>query len=181
MEVLSETVHSFYSGEQMLDPAIRVSHPVKGRIPEAMGKPANLLADDEKTLYYERMMFMMELPNIRDNIAGNDLSLCVGGVRAYNHENLYSRKSEERFKIFVGFKNAVCTNLCISTDGFKADLRARTVHELSNGIFNMLSDFNAVEAVQQFKQLPEHSLSEQQFAQMIGRMGMYPFISKKLK
>ncbi|GEM_PF-6677704 len=30
-----------------------------------------------------------------------------GGVRAYNLENLYSKGSLERFKIFIGFKNHV--------------------------------------------------------------------------
>jgi len=48
-----------YNGEQILKPQIRVSHPIKGRIPDAKDKPAHLLQDWEKTIYYERMMFVV--------------------------------------------------------------------------------------------------------------------------
>jgi hypothetical protein len=54
-----------------------------------MGKPAHLLMDDERTVYYERMAFVIKVPSIFETIEGNALSLCIGGVRAYNHENLY--------------------------------------------------------------------------------------------
>ena len=81
-----QTVEKFFGNERILEPAIRVSHPIKGRIPEAMGKPAKELLEAEKTLYYERMAFVMELPGIKDSVGGNELSLTVGGVRAYNQE-----------------------------------------------------------------------------------------------
>ncbi len=32
-----------------------------------------------------------------------------------------SERNLEKFKVFIGFKNLVCTNLCISSDGLKAD------------------------------------------------------------
>ena len=34
---------------------------------------------------------------------------------------LYSKKTVEKFKVFIGFKNLVCCNLCVSTDGFKSE------------------------------------------------------------
>ena len=97
IEAVHETTSQFFAGEMILDTAIRVSHPIKGRVPEAMGKPAKLLMDDEKTIYYERMAFMMELPAIHDMVGGKAVNLVVGGVRAYNHENLYAKKTAERF------------------------------------------------------------------------------------
>src|SRR5690606_17176942 len=96
-----------FGGEQILRPAVRVSHPIKGRIPSAVGKPAKELKEHEKTLYYERMAFAIEIASIRDNVAGNDLNLTVGGVRAYNLENLHATKKEEHFRLFIGFKNSV--------------------------------------------------------------------------
>src|SRR5664280_2187987 len=60
MQIASEV----FPEEMILKPNIRVSHPIKGRIPEAKNKPANELLDHEKTLYYERMMFCMEIPSI---------------------------------------------------------------------------------------------------------------------
>ena len=57
---------------------------------------------------------------------GNKLTLTIGGVRAYNHTNLYSKKGAERFKVFIGFTCKVCTNLCVSTDGFLSCLEVTT-------------------------------------------------------
>jgi len=63
IEAVSETVNHLFQNEDVLQPAIRISHPIKGRIPEAMGKPANALLPHEKTLYYERMAFSIEIPS----------------------------------------------------------------------------------------------------------------------
>jgi hypothetical protein len=127
-----------FSGEQILTPAVRVSHPIKGRIPSAVGKPAKELMEHEKTLYYERFAFAIEIPSIHGNVAENGLNLTVGGVRAYNLENLYTRKTEEHFKLFIGFKNKVCCNLCVSTDGFLAELKVRTIAELAKAAYNLV-------------------------------------------
>ena len=109
-----DIVSNYYAGEKVLMPSVRVSHPIKGRIPEAKNKPASHLFENEKTIYFERMAFIIEVPSITDDIDGNTLSLTVGGVKAYNLDNLYSKKgTDEHFKIFVGFKNRVCTNLSV--------------------------------------------------------------------
>ena len=107
-------------------PDIVVSHIVKGRIPEAIHKPVSQLLESDKTIYYERMAFCFEIPTIYQDIAGCRLNLSIGGVRAYNHENLYARKGVEKFKIFIGFKNLVCCNMCVSTDA-KNDLKEDTL------------------------------------------------------
>ena len=51
-------------------------------------------------------------------IDGQLLQLTIGGVRAYNQDNLYNKKSLESFKFFIGYKNLVCCNMCISSDGY---------------------------------------------------------------
>src|SRR5690606_41512531 len=87
---------------QILPPSIRISHPIKGRIPEAKDKPAHLLREEEETIYYERMAFILEIPTISDTINGNPLSLTVGGIKAHNQDNLYARKgAEENIKLFI--------------------------------------------------------------------------------
>jgi hypothetical protein len=53
---------------------------------------------------------------------GNRQSLSIGGVRANNHENLYSRKIEEHFKVFIGFKSQLLAD-------FKIE---RQLNELTN-------------------------------------------------
>ena len=181
IEAIADTVAHVFQNEAVLTPAVRVSHPIRGRIPEAMGKPARALLPHERTLYYERMAFSIEIPSIRENVNGNNLSLTVGGVRAYNMENLYSRKSLERFKIFIGFKNFVCTNFCVSTDGFLDDLRVSKTHELIEGAYRLFADFNVVQELDNIRALQNYNLNESQFAQVIGKMKMYSHIPKGLQ
>ena len=181
VDIVGDAVSLAFPNERILDPAVRVSHPIKGRIPSAVAKPANELREHEKTIYYERMAFVYEIPSIEETVNGNRLSLTVGGVRAYNLENLYGRKSEERFKIFVGFKNWVCVNLCISTDGLQGDLRARTTQELLNRAFQLFASFNAQKQLNTLRYLADYSLNERQFAHLIGRLRMYPFLKSSQK
>lgn len=182
IETVALVTEKIFGGEAILKPAVRVSHPIKGRIPSAVGKPATELLEHEKTLYYERMAFAMELPTINGSIATNGLNLTVGGVRAYNLTNLHSRKSEEHFKLFIGFQNKVCTNLCISTDGFKADVKVRTVAELAKVAYNLFGEFNVYKSIDTLNNLPEAILTESQFAQIVGRARLYqnmPYKDKK--
>jgi hypothetical protein len=181
IDIIGDAVSLAFPAERILDPAIRVSHPIKGRIPSAVGKPANALQDYERTIFYERMIFMYEIPAITDTVNGNQLSLVVGGIRAYNLENLRSKKSEERFKIWIGFKNWVCINLCVSTDGFQGDLRARTTQELLNRAFQLYAMYNAQKHLHTLRNLADYALNERQFAQLIGRLRMYPFLSSREK
>jgi hypothetical protein len=57
------------------------------------------------------------------------LNLSIGGVRAYNQEKILGEKSIEKFKVFIGFQNTVCLNLCISTDGLQS-IRISSIGEL---------------------------------------------------
>jgi hypothetical protein len=181
IDIVGDAASLAFPNERILDPAVRVSHPIKGRIPSAVGKPANELSEHEKTQYFERAAFVYEIPSIEETVNGNRLSLTVGGVRAYNLENLYGRKSEERFKVFVGFKNWICVNLCVSTDGFQGDIRARTIQELLNRAFQLFAMFNAEKQLNILRNLADYALNEHQFAQLIGRMRMYPFLTSREK
>lgn len=181
IESVMYVTERIFRGETILKPAIRVSHPIKGRIPEAMGKPAKDLLEHEKTLYYERMAFAIEIPSLKGNINGNSLSLTLGGVRAYNLENLYSRKMEEKFKIFIGFQNKVCTNLCVSTDGLLGEARARTIAELAKTAYDLFGNFNAYGEIDFLNRLPDVIVSEHQFAQIIGRAKLFAQISNREK
>lgn len=92
LKLHGNAANKVFSNERIEEPAIRVSHVIKGRIPEAIHKPVNQLLESDKTIYFERMMFCFEIPTIYEDIAGNRLNLTIGGVRAYNHMNLYSKK-----------------------------------------------------------------------------------------
>lgn len=173
IETVAYVTDQIFGGETILKPAVRVSHPIKGRIPSAVGKPAKELLEHEKTIYFERMAFAMEVPSINGNIGGNALNLTVGGVRAYNLTNLHSRKSEEHFKLFIGFQNKVCTNLCVSTDGFLSDVKVRTVAELAKAAYNLFGEFNVYRGIDVLNNLPGTMITESQFAQIVGRARLY--------
>lgn len=169
-----DAISDVFRGERILLPQVRVSHPIKGRIPDAKDKPASQLQDWEKTLYYERLIFAVEIPSIRDTVGGNTLSLTIGGVKAYNQDNLYNRKgADEHFKVFIGFQNKVCTNMCVWTDGYLSDLRVKNLDQLRMAIYLMLQSYSQSNLLHRMRCLPEYSLTEQQFALLLGRCRMY--------
>ena len=171
-----------FHGEHILIPNVRVSHAIKGRVPEAKDKPANQLYEWEKTLYYERMMFVIEIPSIQSDIDGNNLSLTIGGVKSYHLDNLYSRNiCDQHFKIFIGFKNRVCTNLCVWTDGYMNDVKVRNTGQLKACIRTLLESYNHHYHLHHLDKLTEYSITEHQFAQLIGRCRMYHHLPNDMK
>ena len=176
IEVVGEVAQEIFARDLILEPSVRVSHPVQGRIPEARNKPAKELLEHEKTLYYERMAFTIEIPTIYDTIEGSRLSLTVGGVKAYNLDNYNSSRKDQHFKIFIGFKNSVCTNLCIATDGFKSDLVVKDVHELKRQVQALISNYDANVGLEALKTLAPAKFSEEEVAYLVGRLKMYPYL-----
>ena len=71
IETAWEAAHQVFRNENIEEPSIRVSHVIKGRIPEAIHKPVKDLLDEDKTIYYERMMFCFEIPSIHEDVGGN--------------------------------------------------------------------------------------------------------------
>ena len=177
IESTMETVYRMFPYETVLNPSIRVSHPVKGRVPSARNKPAKELHEWEKTIYYERAAFVIEIPSICETIDGNPLSLTVGGVKAYNMDSLHQRKgADEHFKVFIGFKNQVCTNLCVWSDGYVADLRVRSLEQLMMAISTLISRYRAEQQLKQLTELTQYALTESQFALLMGRCRLYHYL-----
>lgn len=181
IDSVRNVVHSIFPNEIIEEPEIRVSHQIKGRTPDAIHIPVKDLQEHQKTTYYERMAFIIRIPSITETINGNTLALTVGGVRALNTENLYNKKTYEKFKIFIGFQNMVCCNLCISTDGFKEELKAMSFVDLEDKTLQLFSSYNMHRHLNAMEQLSNYSLTESQFAQLIGKGRLYNFLPKKEK
>ena len=181
IECAMEAIEAVFGRNTYLQPEIRVSHTIKGRTPDAIHKSANELMDHEKTIYYERMAFAIELQGFTKEIGGNELCLTIGGVRAYNQENLYNKKSLEHFKFFIGFKNMVCCNMCVSSDGFVDDLRVGTVYDLKNRMIQIIRNYKMEEHIEAMDRLTNLSINEQQFAQILGKCRLYQFLPKEKK
>jgi hypothetical protein len=173
IDAAMQAVSGIFKGEAILRPNIRLSHPIKGRVPDARNKPAKDLQEHEKTLYYERCAFLIELPSISNEIEGNRLNLTIGGVKSYNLDSLMTKNSEQHFKVFIGFKNLVCTNLCVSTDGYLSNLKVKSIEALYNAIEALIREFDAVHTAAELQRFQQYTLSESQFAQLVGRARMY--------
>ena len=176
IDTVIEAALYVFPTESFTAPAIRVSHVVKGRIPEAIHKPVNQLLESDKTIYYERMMFCFDIPTIFQDIEGCRLNLTIGGVRAYNEQNLYSKKSPEKFKIFIGFKNLVCCNLCVSTDGYKSCIRVMEPSALLSSAVQLFRDYNKMQHLQLMSAFRGLSMNESQFAQFLGKCRLYQYL-----
>lgn len=182
IETTTEIVSEAYSNHIVLQPSIRLSHPIKGRIPSAKDKPAHLLSEDEKTLFYERMMFVIEVPSVQAEIGGNKLSLTIGGVKSFSEDNMYQKLGgDQHFKIFIGFQNQVCTNLCVWSDGYVGDLTVKSKDDLVLMIHSLINRYKTGHHLFQLEQLTKHSLTEQQFAHIIGRTRMYNYMPNRFR
>ncbi|RYZ91405.1 MAG: DUF3871 family protein [Proteobacteria bacterium] len=180
IELVQEVAMARFKSERLLDPTIRVSHPVKGRIPEARNRPVNELQEWEKTLYYERMAFMIEIPTINDQIEGQNVCLTVGGVKSYSEDRLGGKKgSSEHFKFFIGFRVKCCLNLCVWTDGLVSSLGVRSIDELKESVESVFQEYDAIRDLNVMAKLQDYSLTETQFATLLGKAKMYHHLSAR--
>ena len=181
IRTIEDATADFFRGETIYPADIRVSHVVKGRIPEAIHKPANQLLESDKTIYYERCAFAIDIPTIYETVEGNRLNLSIVGVRAYNQMNLYTKKAPELFRLAIGFKNQVCCNMCIFTTGFRDEIRVSSTAELYRQALELFHHFNPAKQLHLMQQLGNTSLTEHQFAEIIGKMRLYQALPSSLQ
>lgn len=176
VETALESVESM--GYKTLKPEIRVSHAIKGRIPEARFKKSNELLPHEITTYYERMMYLIRIPDITARINDHDISLVVGGVKSYSWDNLSKdHRSQQSFKFFAGFQVFVCSNLCVSADGAVLEFKTNSLSLISSKYKDMLSAYDPNTQVKWLQGLKDYSITESQFAHLVGRCSIQPYVN----
>ena len=153
----------------------RVSHPIIGRIPSAQHKKASELTEEEKTVFYQRLAWVCHVSNLVRTINGQPTHLCIGGVRAYNEDKLYSRRSAMKFKIFVGWQVRVCSNLMLTCDGFTGSVECMTEADILQKSMELFSAFTPrkEETLLLLEGLKETPLTEEQFCKLVGRLRLY--------
>ena len=177
IESVHDAAKTFYQGEQVTSPSIRVSHIVRGRTPDALGKRASELLECEKTQFYQRLAFAFTLPTIYETIEGQRLELCIGGVRNYNDLNLYrASKGVEKFSVFVGWRVRICSNQILTGQGVKLSLEVMSLSQLYQQVMELFHQFNPAKDLHLMQQLSNSYLTETQFAQIVGRMRLYQAI-----
>ena len=174
IEAVHDAAQSFYQGETVTAPDIRVSHIVRGRTPNALSKRASELLECEKTQFYQRMAFAFTIPTIFETINGEKLELCIGGVRNYNDLNLYrASKGVEKFSIFVGWRVKICSNQVLSGQGVKLSMEVMSLRQLYQQTLELFYSFNPAKDIHLMQTLSNSYLTEKQFAQIVGRMRLY--------
>ena len=181
IEAVHDAAQTFYQGEAVTNPDIRVSHIVRGRTPDALGKRASELLECEKTQFYQRMAFAFTLPTIYETINGQRLELCVGGVRNYNDLNLYrASKGVEKFSVFVGWRVVVCSNQVLTGQGVKLSMEVMSLRQLYQQVMELFNQFNPAKDIHLMQALSNTYLTETQFAQIVGRMRLYQALPQSL-
>ena len=156
----------------------RVSHPIIGRIPSAQHKKASELREDEKTVFYQRLAWVAHVKNLTRTINNQTVHLCIGGVRSYSEDKLYRTQTAMKFKIFVGWKVRVCSNLCLTCDGFSGTIECMTEADIMQKALELFSGFNPhkEETLGLLENLRNTEISEELFCKIIGRLRLYQFL-----
>ena len=160
---------------ELTPPECRVSHAINGRVASAIHKPAKDLTDEEKTIFYQRLAFVAHVKSLTRNVAGQPVELTIGMCRAYNEDKLYSRKSPEKMKIFVGWKVRVCSNLCLTCNGNSGTVEVFTEADVYQKAYQLFRRFapEKEDTLQLIGALHNTRVSESQFCYLIGRMRLY--------
>lgn len=154
---------------------IRVSHQINGRIPSALHKKQSELSDADITIYFQRLAWVCHVAGLTRYVNGQPVNLCIGGVRAYNEDKLFGRESPMKFKIFVGWQVRVCSNLCLTCDGFTGNFDALTVSDIKERALQLFSGFDPHkdENLRTLEALGNTRITEEQFCGIIGRLRLY--------
>ena len=165
-----------FPGELITTEKIMVSHAKNNRIPSARDKKVSELLESDKTLRYDRCAWYFEFPNITTSVDGKPMTLVFGGIKNYEDDNFNVRKSRRRgeaFKFFIGFKVQVCLNLCVWSDGYNGEIRAKTIQEMEMQIRAILENYLIENDIKRMQRLNEYHLTEKEFCTFLGKCRMY--------
>ena len=146
------------------------------------GKLVENLEKDDSGSYYQRMMFMIELPNISYTINGNTMNLQIVGVRSYSETNLLGNNSQKQlFRLGIGFLNRCCTNMLLSTDGVKFDIKVTNPADLYRYCIELFASYNYRQHVEDMKRLGNTIIDVSTFAQFLGKARLYQALPTHIK
>ena len=182
INVVVDAAQTYFHGEQFTHPQIRVSHEMIVRTRSGNGKLVENLEKDDSGSYYQRMMFMIELPNISYTINGNTMNLQIVGVRSYSETNLLGNSSQKQlFRLGIGFLNRCCTNMLLSTDGVKFDIKVTNPADLYRYCIELFASYNYRQHVEDMKRLGNTIIDVSTFAQFLGKARLYQALPTHIK
>ncbi|MCM1139841.1 MAG: DUF3871 family protein [Muribaculum sp.] len=151
----------------------RVSHPIIGRIPSAQHKTQ--ITEDERTVFFMRLAWISHITTMNTSINGQQISLTIGGTRSYHEDKLFARKNPQHFRIFIGFRVRVCSNMMLTCDGVSENLLCMTEADIFQHAIQLFQHFNEVKETTLYNLENLHNvwLSQEQFCKILGRLRLY--------
>ena len=183
ISTILDAVSTFYDGEEINSPVIRVSHELKLRNRFGMGKLVENLRPEDSDSYYQRMMAMIEIPSITQIINGCQCNLQVCLVRNYADCNLLGNSSQKQsWKLCVGFLNCVCINmLCRSYDGCNFNIKVTNTADLYKYTLELLTNYDYKQHVEEMTRLNDTIIDISTLAQFLGRARMVSQMPTSMK
>ena len=183
ISTVMDAVSTFFEGEQINAPLIRVSHELKLRNRFGKGKLLENLTDRDSDSYYQRMMAMIEIPSISHNINGSQCNLQICVVRNYADCNLLGNSSQKQsWKLCIGLLNQVCTNmLCRSEDGCNLNIKITNTSDLYRYCISLFQSYDYKQHIEEMRKLNDTIIDISTMAQFLGRARMVSQMPTKMK
>ena len=182
ISTVMDAVSTFYDGQDISAPVIRISHEMKLRNRFGMGKLVENLRPEDSDSYYQRMMAMIEIPSISHDINGSRCNLQVCIVRNYADCNLLGNSSQKQtFKACVGFLNTVCTNGLISSSGVNLAIKVTNTADLYKYCIELFKQYDYKQHLDDMRRLDDTVVTVSTLAQFLGRARMAAALPTSMK
>ena len=183
ISTVADAINTFFDGEQINAPIVRVSHEMKLRNRFGAGKMVQNLRPEETDSYFQRMIAMIEIPSISANINGSSCHLQVCLVHNYADINLLGNSSQyQSWKLCVGMLNTVCTNgLCRSSDGCNFSIKVTNTADLYKYTLELFKQYDYKQHIDEMRRLNDTTINVSTFAQFLGRARMAAALPTKMK
>lgn len=170
--------HDAMPNDLFAEPEIRASHLVQGRIWSAIYKKKEDLLESDKTKYWERMCFCVEVISRRSTLLQEPVSLTFGACRSLQNLNFHSRKGAEGVSIYISHRARICSNLMISLEnGLKDNVLCSGPEDIYTAAYQLFSQFNADENADELSGLGRTTITASAFAHIIGKLRVYSCLS----
>lgn len=183
ISTITDAISTYFDGQQINAPIVRVSHEMKLRNRFGAGKMVQNLRPEETDSYFQRMMAMIEIPSVSADINGSPCHLQVCLVHNYADINLLGNSSHyQSWKLCIGFLNTLCTNgLIRSSDGCNLSIKVTNTADLYKNAWTLFQNYEYKQHLDEMKHLNDTVIDVSTLAQFLGRARMAAALPTKMK
>lgn len=183
ISTITDAISTYFDGQQINAPVVRVSHEMKLRNRFGAGKMVQNLRPEETDSYFQRMIAMIEIPSVSADINGSPCHLQVCLVHNYADINLLGNSSQyQSWKLCIGFLNTLCTNgLIRSSDGCNLSIKVTNTADLYKNAWTLFQNYEYKQHFDEMKHLNDTVIDVSTLAQFLGRARMAAALPTKMK